>query len=80
MIDFTRAFRQYYELRNENNLVRCSRVLLKKLKELDATVLIARCGKYLNKLEIDGVMKRRDKIVARFDRLIAEKGEHAVLY
>ncbi|MBZ5500158.1 MAG: hypothetical protein LAP85_27500 [Acidobacteriia bacterium] len=35
---------------------------------------------YLSKGEIDGVMARRDKIVALYDDLIAKKGEKAVLY
>ena len=35
---------------------------------------------YLNKDEIKGVMARRDKIVARFQQLVSEKGEAVVLY
>ena len=80
MVDFTRAFRLYYDLREPENLVLCSRELLQKLRELDAEVLKAKLGKYLNKLELEGIMKRRDKIVEFFEKRIAEKGEHAVLY
>ena len=35
---------------------------------------------YLTKYEVDGVMARRDKIVATFQTLIAEKGEKEILY
>jgi len=80
MIDFTRAFRLYHDLRTPENLVWCCRELLEKLRELDAEELKAKLGKYLNDLEIDGIMKRRDKIVDYFETLIAEKGEAAVLY
>ena len=80
MVDFTRAFRLYHELKNPEGLVSCSRELLAKLRALDRDVLAAKVGDHLNKLEIDGIMKRRDKIVAHFEALITEKGEGAVLY
>jgi len=35
---------------------------------------------YLTKDEINGVMARRDKIVAKIQSLIAQKGENEVLY
>jgi len=80
MVDFSRAFRLFHDLRRPENLVRCSRELLEKLRALDSGELAAKVGKYLTGPEIEGIMKRRDKIVANFDRLIAEKGESAVLY
>jgi hypothetical protein len=80
MVDFTRAFRLYHDLRSPKNLVRCSRELLQKLRALDGKELAFKAGKCLNELEIEGVMKRRDKIVALFEKLIAEKGEDSVLY
>ena len=80
MVDFTRAFRLYHDLRNPDNLVRCSRELLEKLRVLDSEKLSAEAGDYLTDMEIEGVMMRRDKIVAHFEKLIAEKGESAVLY
>jgi hypothetical protein len=36
--------------------------------------------RYLTKDEINGVMARRDKIVAKFNSLIAQKGEKEILY
>ncbi len=80
MIDFTRAFRLYHDLENPKNLVKCSRDLLDRLRKLDAAEVTARTKKYLRTPEIKGVMARRDKIVALFDKLIAEKGEAEVLY
>ncbi len=80
MVDFSRAFRLYHDLRTPENLVCCCRELLEKLRTLDAEELEAKTGKYLNELELEGIMKRRDKIVDYFEKLIAEKGEAAVLY
>jgi len=79
-IDFTRAFRQNKELRDQNDLVRCNRQLLEKLKGLDVNTLTEATKHYLNKEEVSAVMARRDKIVAQFGKLIAEKGEQEVLY
>jgi hypothetical protein len=80
MIDFTRAFRLYHDLRRPELLERCNRELLQKLRSLDGEELAAKLGKYLNKNELEGIMARRDKIVAHFEKLVAEKGEAAVLF
>ena len=80
MVDFSRAFRLYHDLRDPEDLVCCSRKLLEKLRALDAKEVEAKLGKYLNDMELEGIMKRRDKIVEYFEKLIAEKGEAAVLY
>ena len=79
-VDFSRAFRRDKNLRNPKNLVRCDRRLLEKLKALDGNELQEKTKRYLNREEFQGVMARRDKIVAYFQKLIAEKGEHEVLY
>ncbi|MGB2666307.1 MAG: hypothetical protein WAK48_20060, partial [Candidatus Acidiferrum sp.] len=78
-IDFTRAFRITTELKTDD-LVRCDRQLLEKLKGLDANMLTEKTKNYLTKKEVNAVMARRDKIVAQFQTLIAEKGENEVLY
>jgi hypothetical protein len=79
-IDFTRAFRLHKELKDPSDLVRCDRQLLAKLKALDANRLTERTHGYLTKDEVGALMARRDKIVARFERMVAEKGENEVLY
>jgi len=61
-------------------LVRCDRQLFEKLKALDANQLAEKTKHYLTKDEVKAVMTRRDKIVDRFQKLIAEKGENEVLY
>jgi len=79
-IDFTRAFRLNDELKNPKDLVRCDRHLLEKLKALDQYALTEKTKRYLTKDEVKAVMARRDKIVAQFQKMIAEKGENEVLY
>jgi hypothetical protein len=79
-IDFTRAFRWSKDLSNPKDLVRCDRQLFERLKALDEDELTEKTKHYLNKEEVKGVMARRDKIVALFQKLISEKGEKEVLY
>ena len=54
--------------------------MFEKLKALNGNELEQRTKHYLNKMEVKAVMQRRDKIVERFQKLIAEKGESEVLY
>jgi hypothetical protein len=79
-VDFTRAFRNDKDLKTPNDLVRCERQLLNKLKGLNGDELAAKTHNYLNKEQVQGVMARRDKIVARFEELIKTKGDKEVLY
>src|ERR1700720_4442745 len=79
-IDFSRAFRLNKEPKDPKDLVRCDRQLLQKLKALDANTLTEKTNGYLTKDEVKAVMMRRDKIVAQFQKMIAEKGENEVLY
>lgn len=79
-IDHSRTFRPYSRLQNPKLLVRFSRSLLTKLEELKEPELKARVGKYLSGFQITGIMKRRDLILAFAKKLVAEKGEAAVMY
>jgi hypothetical protein len=79
-VDFSRAFRKSKDLRGEKNLVKCDRQLFEKLKALKADEVSEKTKRYLTKDEINGVMARRDKIVAKFNSLIAQKGEKEILY
>jgi hypothetical protein len=79
-VDFSRAFRTSKDLRIATNLVKCDRQLLEKLKTLQANEVTEKTKGYLTKEEVSGLMARRDKIVARFQTLIAEKGEKEILY
>ncbi len=80
MIDFTRAFRTQESLLNPNSLARCDRKLLNRLRELNKPLLQQRLNSYLNDIEIDSLLARRNKIVRFFDEQIAAKGEAGVLF
>jgi hypothetical protein len=79
-IDFTRGFRLYKNLKSPENLAQCDRNLLEKLKKLDGDEVMEKTKPHLSKSEVQGLMARRDKIVAYFEKLVAQKGEGAVLY
>jgi len=82
MIDFTRAFRVYSDLREKANITgsKCERHLLERLRNLGRDELTRNTKGYLTNAEIDGVMARRDKIVAMYDDLIIKNGEKEVLF
>ena len=81
MIDHTRGFGHFKTLKSEKELgQRCERRLLAALRALDQPTLEARMEGVLTAGQIDGLLGRRDRIVAYYDRLIAAHGEDRVLY
>ena len=71
MIDFTRAFRFHDDV-EKSDLVRCDRQLLERLRGLDFAAIERAIGRHLNRLEINAVLRRRDKIVAYFEQLVVQ--------
>jgi hypothetical protein len=67
-IDHTRAFRQVNTLRSPENLTRCDRQLLERMKQLDRASLKRELGRYLGDWDIDAMLARRDLIVAHFEQ------------
>ena len=80
MIDFSRAFRLEHELRRPESVQQCDRNLYEKLKTLTLPEIRAAVGEYLTQQEATAIMHRRKLIVDRLDKLIAERGERAILY
>lgn len=80
MIDFSRAFRLEPTLRLPETLRRCDRRLLERLRTLTADEVRRAVGEQLTEFELSALMARRDLIVARFDRLVEERGADRVLY
>ena len=80
MIDFSRAFRVRNDLEDPRRMVMCDRQLLERLRHLDGREVLEKTKPHLAKAEVNAIMARRDKIVAHFEKLVAEKGENAVLY
>ncbi len=79
-IDFSRAFMSYPQLPSEKELARFARPVLDALRALDRPILEARLSPWLTGVQIGGLLKRRDKVVALAARLVQERGEAAVLY
>jgi hypothetical protein len=79
-VDFSRAFRLSRDLQSAKDLPMCGRELLAKLRALNRDEVLARTRPHLTNGELNAVMARRDKLVAHFEQLVAEKGEAAVLF
>ncbi len=80
MIDHTRAFRLHKTLKTPGDLVKCDRRLLAAMRKLNYEVLARELRPYLSKAQIKALLARRDRIVEFFDKAVAQKGEHAVLF
>jgi hypothetical protein len=81
MIDHTRAFKIFKELKNEKNLgERCARDLLEEMRRLDKATLKPLMADLLNEGQIDALLARRDRIVRCYDQKIAARGTDRVLY
>ena len=81
MIDHTRAFKIFKELRTPKNLgTRCEKDFLSALRTLDKAALQPAMKDLLADSQIDALLARRDTIVHHFDAQIASLGEAAVLY
>lgn len=80
LIDHTRAFRLGRTLLKPENLSRCDRGLLERLREMTPESLAEAVGSSLTRLEQEAVLARRDLIVKHYDDRIARLGEPVVLF
>ena len=80
LIDHTRSFTPYKNIRNKANLTRCSRRLLKAMQNLTEARIAEAAADYLTKSEIRALLSRRDRIVEYFERRALEKGEAEVFF
>jgi hypothetical protein len=80
IIDFSRAFRIVRQLPEVKDLLKCEKGLFSGLLGLSKDAVARAVGTHLTKWEVEALMARRDLITAHFQKLIAEKGESAVLY
>jgi hypothetical protein len=80
MIDFSRGFRLQPELMYQSDLAKMCKELWPKLQGLQHDEVKKATGDWLKASELDAMMKRRDLLVAHFQKLIEEKGEANVLY
>jgi hypothetical protein len=75
LIDHSRSFRPFDNLRNEKELNRFSRSLIESIGRLDRKILQEHLGPYLDGGQIGSIIGRRDRIVERAERLSAERGD-----
>lgn len=68
MIDESRSFRKWKELRDPAKITRCDPQLLAALQRLRRSDVVRRLSQFLTPDEIDGLMARRDLIVAKLTR------------
>jgi hypothetical protein len=80
LIDHSRSFRPFDELRAPKDLTRFSRSLLDGIQRLEEKELTTRVGRHLTPFQIRGLLKRRDAILALAKTTAAQKGEAAALY
>ena len=80
LIDHTRAFRSGGALLKPNELLRVDRTVLDKMKQLTEATLSRTMKGILTQNEIRPLLKRRDAIVAHFEKQVAERGEVAVFF
>jgi len=80
LIDHTRAFRLGKTLLKPEQLVRCERGLLEKMRAMTPESLSQAVGSSLTKPEQEALLARRDAIVKIYEEKIAKLSELAVLF
>jgi hypothetical protein len=81
MIDHTRAFKIFKDLKVEKNLgSACEKDFFASLRALEKPTLQPLMTGLLTEGQIDALLARRDKIVRHYETQIAARGEESVLY
>jgi hypothetical protein len=79
LIDHTRAFRQNENLLNQDGMVDIDRGIWEKLQAMDEQGIKDRLKPFLRRFELDGLIKRRRKIIEHYKAEIAKRGESEVV-
>lgn len=79
-IDHTRTFRSLPNQQGLDKIAVCDSELFSGLKALDRKVMREELSPYLDLMQIEAMMRRRDKIVSHLEKLIEERGRLAVLF
>ena len=80
LIDHTRAFRLGQALLKPEQLARCDRGLLERLRAITPESLAQAVGGSLTRQEQEALLARRDRIVKHYEDRIARLGEPVVLF
>jgi hypothetical protein len=79
-VDFSEAFAPASDPLPGCEITVCARRLYEGLVKTDEQTIKTTLGRFLNEVEIQGLLTRKDLIIAKIKELIAEKGEQAVLF
>jgi hypothetical protein len=80
LIDHSRAFRPFNDLRQPERLTRFSQSLLDAIRKLEFDDLRSKLNRHLRDGQIESMLARRDKILALADEMVAKNGAAAVIY
>jgi hypothetical protein len=80
VVDSSRAFRVQEDLLAPNDLERFSRTTLQRLRELDRARLDGKLGRLLSAMQIESLLKRRDKILELARKRVDQLGPGRVLF
>ena len=82
LIDHSQCFLSHQDLEKDPEAIpmQFDRRLVEKLKYLGPASLRLHFHDYLMDSQVDAILVRRDALLAHIERLIAEKGENAILY
>lgn len=80
LIDHSRAFRIFTQLKDPKSLTRFSKSLLEGLQRLNKQDLTEKIGSYITPGQIDALLKRRDLVLDLAKKVVAEQGEAKALY
>ena len=79
-VDFSQAFDPSPALIPGQEIMRCSKALFENLQELSDDMIKTMLKAYLNTEEMSALLIRKALIIKTLKKLIAEKGEAAVLF
>jgi hypothetical protein len=74
-IDFSRAFRVVPQLPSPETLGHVPRATVERLRALDGATVQAHLGAWLDGVQIDGLLKRRERLLAQVDQRQAGRTE-----
>lgn len=80
MIDHTRSFRISTDVPEIATVTHCEKDLWRRIREISESEIEEHLSAYLSHKQIKALMKRRDKVVAHIEELIAERGEQSVIF
>lgn len=79
-IDHTRSFGHAKKLPKPESVNQCSRQFIDGLRSLDEEEVTARLRPLIGRGEVKALLRRRQKLLALIDGLVASKGESEVLF